>query len=167
MLKKLTEKFRGQISYSNRMKKFKSFIDLIQPTSKTTILDVGFSSEECNLQGNNIAYNYLEVNYPYPQNITALGIEDPQELAKKHPDVKYVQYDGDIFPFEDKVFDVCWSNAVLEHVGNKEKQKLFLQEIKRVSKVAFVTTPNKYFPFEVHTNAFLLHFLLPKKYFNK
>lgn len=78
-----------------------------------------------------------------------------------------VKYDGGKFPFEDNSFDVCWSNAVLENVGNKEKQKEFLAEIKRVSKIAFVSTPNKNFPIEIHTNVFLLHSFLSKEMFDK
>ena len=75
-------------------------------------------------------------------------------------------YDGNRFPFENKKFDVCWSNAVIEHVGDKTKQIMFLKEIKRVANRAFVTTPNKFFPIEVHTCVPLLHFL-PKKLFDK
>ena len=77
-----------------------------------------------------------------------------------------MQYDGGVFPFKDKEFDVCWSNAVLEHVGGWGEQKLFLKEIKRVSRAAFITTPNRYFPFELHTRIFLLHYL-PKRIFDK
>lgn len=43
---------------------------------------------------------------------------------------------------------------------------MFLKEIKRVANRAFVTTPNKFFPIEVHTCVPLLHFL-PKKLFDK
>jgi len=54
---------------------------------------------------------------------------------------------------------------VLEHVGNKKDQVMFIKEIKRVSRKAFVTTPNRYFPVEVHTRVPLLHFL-PKPFFD-
>jgi len=54
---------------------------------------------------------------------------------------------------------------VLEHVGDRNKKLLFLKEIKRVGKAAFITTPNKYFPVEIHTRTILLHFL-PNKIFN-
>lgn len=56
-------------------------------------------------------------------------------------------------------------NAVLEHVGDIHKQEKFLREIRRVSKHAFVTTPNRCFPFEVHPRILLLH-LLPKEIFD-
>ena len=75
-------------------------------------------------------------------------------------------YDGSYFPFADKEFDIAWSNAVIEHVGDYDKQVLFLSELIRTSKSIFITTPNRWFPIEVHTKLPFLHYL-PKKYFDK
>ncbi|MDR2410330.1 MAG: hypothetical protein LBE13_19775 [Bacteroidales bacterium] len=44
----------------------------------------------------------MEKNYPYPSNITALGIEDYDLFKVRYPDVSVVRYDGRVFPFEDK-----------------------------------------------------------------
>ena len=162
MLASITQSIRVKISVFNRTRKYNTFMEIAKPTSETTVLDVGYTDTDAAE-----SYNYLEKNYPYPQNITALGVDEPKFFQKRFPQVKVVKYDGGKFPFEDKAFDVCWSNAVLEHVGNKEKQKEFLAEIKRVSKLAFVTTPNKNFPIEVHTNVFLLHSFLSKEMFDK
>lgn len=148
-----------KISAFNRGRKWKKFLTIIKPTAQAKILDVGFNETEYSETD-----NFLEKNYPYPQNITALGIEEPITFQKRYPQVKAVKYDGKIFPFADSEFDICWSNAVLEHVGDFESQKLFLTEIKRVAKTAFITTPNKNFPIEVHTRTPLLHFL-PKPIF--
>ena len=150
-----------KISAVNRRRKWKIFLETIKPTLKLRILDVGFTENEYSETD-----NFLEKNYPYPQNITALGIDTPKKFRERYPQVKAVKYDGNKFPFDDRTFDVCWSNAVLEHVGNRDKQTMFLKEIKRVAKVAFITTPNKYFPVEVHTRTPLLHFL-SKKLFDK
>ena len=38
-----------------------------------------------------------------------------------------------------------------------KKQLLFLNEMMRVGRNLFLTTPNKYFPIDSHTNAFLRH----------
>ena len=76
-----------------------------------------------------------------------------------------VQYEGDLFPFDNDAFDLCWSNAVLEHVGDDAAKVRFLSEIARVSGRSFVTTPNKFFPVEPHTRVPLLH-LLPKRAFD-
>ena len=43
-----------------------------------------------------------------------------------------------------------YSNAVIEHVGDFAKQKKMASEIMRVGKRWFVTTPNRWYPFEFH-----------------
>ncbi|MBO3460918.1 class I SAM-dependent methyltransferase [Aetokthonos hydrillicola Thurmond2011] len=176
--------FAYKISGWNRQRKWKLFLAEVQPTANTTVLDLGFSEQEYSDTD-----NFLEKHYPYEEQITALCIEIPDiylssrkdsdfkvpeeailrkknESSERYPHLKIVNYDGKIFPFDNQTFDVCWSNAVLEHVGNEEEQILFLKEIKRVAKKAFITTPNKYFPVELHTRTPLLHFL-PKKIFDR
>ena len=125
------------------------------------ILDVGYSENE-----SSHIDNYIEKHYPYPEKLTALGIDVPDKFRTNYPKVTAVHYDGANFPFENNAFDICWSNAVVEHVGNREKQLFFLKEIKRVSKSGFLTTPNRYFPVEVHTRTPLLHYF-PRVVFEK
>ena len=43
----------------------------------------------------------------------------------------------------------------------------FLQELMRVARHGYVTTPNRYFPVETHTRVPLLHILLPKRIFDR
>jgi SAM-dependent methyltransferase len=148
------------VSAYNRQRKWKIFQALIKPTAATSILDVGFSDQEYSATD-----NFLEKNYPHPEMITALGIDEPSEFAGRYPLVKAVCYDGKTFPWADQSFDLGWSNAVIEHVGSRADQLMFIKEIKRVSRQAFITTPNRYFPIEVHTRVPLLHFL-PKPLFD-
>jgi SAM-dependent methyltransferase len=148
------------ISGSNRRKKWELFLKEMCPDETTLVLDIGFSENEYSSTD-----NFIEKNYPYPENLTALGVDPPKEFTARYPKVRAVQYDGSFFPFKDKEFDVCWSNAVIEHVGNRDKQLLFLNEVKRVTKRAFITTPNRFFPIEVHTRTPLLHYL-PKEIFD-
>ncbi|MCC8109508.1 MAG: class I SAM-dependent methyltransferase [Planctomycetes bacterium] len=149
------------ISAANRKRKYEQFIRSFQPGPETTILDVGYSNKE---YSNN--ENYLERHYPHLHNITALGVVPPGEFARRYPSVRTVQYDGKFFPFGDKQFDIIWSNAVWEHVGPHDRQLLFLNEIKRVARRAYITTPNRYFPFEVHTKLPFFHYL-PRRQFDR
>lgn len=149
------------VSKFNRQRKWKTFCQQYEITPKTTILDVGVNEEEYSAID-----NFLEKNYPYQQNITALSIDKPIKFSARYPQINAIQYDGTHFPFSDNTFDICWSNAVIEHVGDNAKQISFLKEIRRTSRSAFITTPNKYFPIEVHTRTPLLH-LLPKSFFYK
>lgn len=154
-------KFLYNLVYQNRLDKYNLFIEQFRPGKETRILDVGASDME------SLDYaNLLEKKYPYPGNITVLGIETyGKEFSRRYPRVKTVSYNGGLFPFGDKEFDICWTSAVIEHVGGVEKQIQFLREVNRVAKSCFITTPNKYFPVEVHTRLLFLHWL-PKKYFD-
>jgi len=143
-----------RISAWNRRRKWAYFLKELAPDAQTRVLDVGFSEIEYSPND-----NFIEKNYPYPEKLTALGVDNPKEFLVRYPKVQALQYDGKTFPFKDKEFDICWSNAVIEHVGDKDAQLFFLKEIARVSKRAIVTTPNKYFPVEVHTRTPMLHFL--------
>jgi SAM-dependent methyltransferase len=149
------------ISKKNRIKKYNLFLQKLKPSDTDKILDVGFTNKEYMS-----VENFLERNYLYLSNITALGIGGDDHFKKQFPDVRTVLYDGRIFPFEDKVFDIGWSNAVIEHVGGEDRQVLFLKELNRTCKKIYFTTPNRYFPFEVHTLYPLIHWF-PKKIFDR
>ena len=149
-----------KISGFNRRRKYNEFLKYLNPKPEALILDVGFTEEEYSDND-----NFLEKNYPYKDKITALGMVEAKQFSFRYPKISAVIYDGKKFPFADKQFDIVWSNAVLEHVGSEEDQIFFLKEIKRVGLQAFITTPNKNFPFEVHTRTFLLH-NLPKNIFD-
>lgn len=150
-----------RISKFNRDRKWNTFLKEISPTPTMRVLDIGFSEDE-----HSSTDNYIEKHYPYQNMLTAISIDIPVKFRERYPNVCAVHYDGGLFPYEEKVFDVAWSNAVIEHVGNRDKQLAFLKEIKRVSNRAFITTPNRYFPVEVHTRTPLLHYL-PKAIFDK
>lgn len=149
-----------RISGYNRRRKWQLFLKRLRPSREDKILDAGFSEEEYSATD-----NFLEKNYAWQDNITALGIEEPIKFQKRYPAARVVKYDGKIFPFQDKEFNIVWSNAVLEHVGDHSAQRRFLREIKRVGQRAFITTPNRCFPIEVHTRTPFLHWL-PKCWFD-
>ncbi|MDR1259594.1 MAG: class I SAM-dependent methyltransferase [Tannerellaceae bacterium] len=156
-------KIASIISRYNRTRKYDRFLQEFNLATDTTILDVGFTNTEYQ-----DADNFLEKNYPHLSNITALGIEihGSDSFRRRYPDVEVVLYEGSVFPFDDNRFDVGWSNAVIEHVGSEEHQITFLKELRRTCRTIYFTTPNRYFPFEIHTRLPLLHYL-PKRIFDK
>jgi SAM-dependent methyltransferase len=77
-----------------------------------------------------------------------------------------ITYKGGRFPFEDKQFSIVYSNAVIEHVGEKQEQLLFIKEMRRVGYQIYFSTPAKEFPLELHTNYPFIHWF-PKEKFNK
>ena len=154
-------KLANKISQYNRSRKYKYFIGNFSLDNTTTILDIGFTNNDYSEEA-----NFLEKHYPYLDNITALGIESDHIFKKLFPQVKVVLYDGSFFPFQDNSFDIGWSNAVIEHVGNRDNQIRFVKEMLRTCGQIFFTTPNRKFPFDLHTKLPFIHWL-PKKYFDK
>ena len=151
------------VSKRSRTKKWAQFLALMTPGPDDQIVDVGVNTIEYSE-----ADNYLEQRYAYPKNITAVGVEtDFSEFKQRYPDVVAVTSDGTRLPFADNSFDIAYSNAVIEHVGGREKQLAFLCELYRVGKRGYMTTPNRLFPIEVHTRIPFLHILLPKQGFDR
>jgi len=65
----------------------------------------------------------------------------------------------DLRQFQDKSFDVVFSNSVIEHVGGFKDQQRMADELKRVGKNLFLQTPNRFFPVEPHFVFPLFQFL--------
>jgi SAM-dependent methyltransferase len=63
-----------------------------------------------------------------------------------YPKVKWQSIEpGEPLPFEDRSFDIAYSNVVLEHVGGAEHRRRFLLESLRVARAVFMTVPNRWF----------------------
>jgi SAM-dependent methyltransferase len=108
---------------------------------------------------------FLHSLYPYPEQITAAGLEEPDVFQQVFPRYRYVQVGRNApLPFDDDSFDLVFSNAVVEHVGSREQQRRFVDELLRVGKRAFITTPNRRHPIEFHTVTPLLHYLPTRVY---
>ena len=150
-----------EISLRSRRRKLALFLEAIAPTAETTVLDlgvddIGFGDPAFGGCG---TINHFEEHYPWPERITALGLGTGERFRERYPHVRYVQGDALELPFADGEFDVVFSNAVVEHVGGRERQRRFVEEALRVARRAFVTTPNRWFPLEVHTLLPLVHWL--------
>jgi hypothetical protein len=161
----LIETIAYRISASSRAKKFSQFLTLMAPQPHESIVDVGVNTTEYSDTD-----NYLEKFYQHPEKITAVGMGSDTEVASfraRYPLVTTVAGDGRALAFAENSFDVSYSNAVIEHVGNFDDQRRFLAELYRVSRRGYLTTPNRHFPIELHTRIPLLHLLLSKKNFDR
>lgn len=152
----------SNISMQFRTKMFYKFMEVMQPQQHDKILDIGVTSDDIYQES-----NYFEKMYPYKDKIVCVGTEDGKHLEKKYQGLQFQKVaPGQHLPFADKTFDIAFSNAVLEHVGNTTAQANFIREMMRVSESFFITTPNRWFPIEFHTAIPLLHFL-PKRTYRK
>ena len=147
----------SRVSLRSRERKLRLFHELLRPGPETTVLDVGATDSAF---GDGSTDNFFEALYPWPARITAVGVTGLATFAASFPEVSVVQADGRELPFPDKAFDIGFSNAVVEHVGGgREGQRRFVHELCRVSRHVFVTTPNRFFPLEVHTLVPFAHWL--------
>lgn len=141
---------------------FRLFKKIAKPTRGTKILDVGVASLELFPDS-----NMFEKLYPYQHNLTGVTIESGKLIKKRYPKMKVVQIDPKKkLPFKRKEFPIAVSWATIEHVGGFRQQENFLNEMLRVSKKIFVTTPFRGCIYEPHSGIFFLHWL-PLKVFRK
>ncbi len=141
-------------SRRSRRQKFELFEKVFEPRPDDRVLDVGASGQPFT------GYTF-EDHYPYADRIVAGGV-DPREVEDArhlYPRVRYAMFDGCALPFRDKSFDIVFSNAVIEHIIGAGQQARFAEEVMRVGRSWFVTTPNYWFPFEPHYHLPFIQFL--------
>lgn len=148
--------FVWRLAHGPRRRMYEAFVRELAPRESDRVLDLGVSHLPEPLE------NMFEAYYPHPHRVTAAGVEDASFLEKRHPGLRFVALDASgRLPFADDEFDIGFSSAVIEHVGSRERQALFLSELLRVSRRVFLTTPNRWFPVELHTRLPFLHWLPP------
>jgi hypothetical protein len=115
---------------------FKSLLSQLQ--YPITILDLGGTEKYWQSMG---FCNREDVN------ITLINLSEYKTTCTN---IKSFIGDARKLNFNDKSFDIVFSNSVIEHVGDINDQKRMAQEVKRVGKRYFIQTPNKYFVIEPH-----------------
>lgn len=129
------------------------FMRLCRPRPDDTVIDIGVSDVV------NDAANVMARRYPHRRNITAVGLGEGSHFRAAFPDIAYRRIEANRpLPFPDRQFDFAVSNAVLEHVGSRDHQAVFVREMTRVARKVFISVPNRYFPIEHHTAIPFLHY---------
>src|SRR6187551_439618 len=115
ILKKLKERVKA----ISREKKNNDFYELCG--KECHILDVGVYPET-KMGDKDITTNHFLKTFRFPPKYyTGLSVDSLEGMEKLYPkEMKFVDYDGRIFPFANKSFDWAYSNAVIEHVGTYE-----------------------------------------------
>lgn len=142
MLSKLFDKYTdfvdsSSVSYKMRSKRFAKFLDVLNVSGEDQILDIGGMRD-------------IWVGSGLEKNVTILNISVKENYIDKHG-ITYRKGDGcNMDMYDDNSFDIAFSNSVIEHVGDFNKQKEFAGEVTRVADKYWVQTPNKHFPVEPH-----------------
>lgn len=143
-----------------RTRMFRAFMQEFSPTQLDTVLDVGVTSDQAYTSS-----NYFEALYPHKAQVTAAGLDEAGFLEELYPGMRFVHADALDLPFADGSFDLVHASAVLEHVGSVENQARMVAECLRVARRGVcLTTPNRWFPIEFHTQIPLIHWL-PKAWY--
>ncbi|MDJ0848083.1 MAG: methyltransferase domain-containing protein [Myxococcota bacterium] len=129
-----------------RRRRMRAFAETFQPHGGTTILDVGGTPFNWELLGSE-------------SRLTLLNLELPQGFESLPANYSFVVGDATELEFEDGVFDVAFSNSVIEHLGTWERQQAFAREVRRVGRGLWVQTPARSFPVEPHLLALFVHWL--------
>jgi len=139
----------------SREKKHRLFMQLLHPDANARILNVGIT-------GTRIGFReQLENWYPHPDRITGGGLsfDEVDDYRESFPSVTAIVFDGCALPFADQSFDIVYSNAVLEHLPGPSAVERFTQEVQRVGKGWFISTPNFWYPIEPHYHVPLMQLL--------
>lgn len=154
------ESLAQRVATHVRRKMFATFMVEARPRPDEKLLDIGVTSDQT-YEGS----NYLEQLYPYKDRVTAAGIDDAGFLEVRYPGMRFIEANILDLPFPDAAFDVVHSAAVWEHVGSRANQTRALAECLRVARrIVCLTTPNRWFPIELHTAMPLLHWLPHRVY---
>ena len=89
---------------------------------------------------------------PIAMEITILNLPATEHLnVVSHHSFNYVEGDAcHVIEYQERQFDIVFSNSVIEHVGAVERQADFAEEVRRLGKSYWVQTPSKWFPIEAH-----------------
>ena len=156
---KVLDKILERILYESRKKIYQIFCKKIPLKKNFTLIDVGTSPMLEKYE------NIILSQYKWKKNITCLSDQNCNILKKKYKEIKISIGDAKKINYKNNKFDVVYCSATIEHLGSYQNQLRALKEMNRISKkYLFLTTPNRFFPIEMHTKIPFLHFL-PKKIF--
>jgi predicted SAM-dependent methyltransferase len=145
-----------------RLKIYKILSENVDLDVLESIIDVGVTADKTQMSS-----NFFENLYPNLEKITAFSNQDALWMEDEYKGLKFKQGSALNMEFEDNVFDLVFSSAVIEHVGSAGNQEKFISECFRISKkYVFITTPNRWHPIELHTAIPFIHWL-PKNIHRK
>lgn len=94
-------------------------------------------------------------NFPYDVKVTIVNLPESYDSINLETRNNLNCIVGDacnMYEYDDKSFDICFSNSVIEHVGGSEREHAFAMEVRRLADRYWIQTPSIWFPVEAHTH---------------
>lgn len=150
------DQLKNGLALAVRRRVFQRFMRECRPTPSQRVADFGVSGHR-----DHPVHYFFESLFPFKDRLTAIGqsAENADWLPEQFPGITFLEADLRSIPLPDNYFDAGICNAVVEHAGPRERQAALVREVCRVCRRVLFTTPNKGFPFELHTFLPLVHWL--------
>jgi len=147
------EKIYRKILFRERISILNIILRNITISSNDSFLDVG--TTPLLLKEENIIFRVFNKF----KSFTSVSNQNCNILKKKYPKLKLVHSSIFDYNIKSKIYDIVYSSATIEHVGNLSSQKKFVKILYKLSKkFLIITTPNKYFPLDFHSKVLFLHY---------
>ena len=154
--------FFDKIVFKKRLEISNIINNIIKDLQIHDALDIGTTSDNKNASSNSVIKNIK--NIERFKCISDQMIDSDFFFKKLQKSITEEFSENELINFSS---DLVVSNATIEHVGKTLNQKKMLENIIKLTKKIFViTTPNKFYPIELHTKIPLIHWL-PKSIYRK
>jgi hypothetical protein len=155
------DRLKNDLAFRVRRKVFDVFMREFGPDAGMRVADFGVTGKR-----DHRVHHFFEALYPHREWLTAIGRaeEGAGWLTDAFPGLTYLEADLRKIPVPDDYFDAGLCNAVVEHAGSRQQQAALIAEVCRVSRNVMFTTPNRWFPVELHTFLPLLHWFPERLY---
>jgi len=155
------DRVKNDLAFQVRRRIFDRFMQECTPGPAARVADFGVSGHR-----DHPVHYFFESLYPHRDRLTVIGraAEEAGWFPEAFPGLCFLEADLREIPLPDGYFDYGICNAVVEHAGTRAQQAAMVSEVCRVCRCVLFTTPNRWFPIELHTWLPLLHWLPDSAY---
>jgi len=152
---------KNRLALGVRRRIFQRFMRECHPGPDDRVADFGATGHQ-----DHPVHVFFETMYPHPKRLTVVAreAEGARWFPERFPGVTFLEADLRLIPVPDGYFHAGLCNAVVEHAGPREEQRALVREVCRVCRCVMFTTPNRWFPIELHTFLPFLHWLPDARY---
>jgi hypothetical protein len=145
--------FFDKIVFKKRLEIYNIINNIIKDLQIHDALDIGTTSDDKNASSNIVIKNIRNIDKFKCISDQIVNSDFFHKSLKKSITEEFSE--NELYDFSS---DLVVSNATIEHVGNTLNQKKMLENVIKLTKKIFViTTPNKFYPIELHTKIPLIH----------